>query len=190
MFKRLFSWGRKTNRVNASKEADGSPKWLDGYGGQTTDELIGLADTHRVDSVVLAFEEAIGAKAEREGPETLTQAERIVLAVEAVEREVNNGGFDQLLRNDSKAYAAEFALALQAIGRPDVAELAQQAIHSLGLPQPPTVEAIDLALEKDDDDRDAKLEDLDGRYFEIAGDLAPQLLAYIKLNRSEIVLRS
>jgi hypothetical protein len=189
MFKRLLSWGRKTNTAKPSVGADGRPPWLDGYTGQTTDDLIGLADTHRVDSVILAFEEAIATKADRLGA-TLTPEEHVVLAVEAVEREVNNGGFDALFRNSSKEYARNYVSALQAIGRPDVAELAKQAIDALGLKGAPTVEAIDLALDEDDEARDEKLDELDQRYLDMAGDLAPQLLSFIKANRAAIVLPS
>ena len=63
--------------------------FLDAYGGQTTDELIALESEYRIDSLVLAFEAALDAKAEH------SKQERVVLAVEAVEREVNNGGFTQ-----------------------------------------------------------------------------------------------
>ena len=43
------------------------PRWLDGYAGQSTDDLIALDGAYRTDSVVLAFEAAILAKAERLG---------------------------------------------------------------------------------------------------------------------------
>jgi hypothetical protein len=53
-----------------------------------------------------------------------------------------------------------------------------------------SVEAIDLALEQDDAARDEKLAELAERYYELAGDLAPDLLSFINANREEIVLRS
>jgi hypothetical protein len=188
MFKRLFSWGRRTKPAAANASA-GQPPWLDGYGGQTTAELIGLADTHRIDSVVLAFEEAIAAKAERHGATTLTTAELVVLAVEAIEREVNNGGFDQLFRNASKEHATNFVSALEAIERPDVAELARQAIAALRLGKRPlTIDAIDRAMEKDSDARDERFEELDDRYQEVAGDLAPAVLAFVKANSAQVLL--
>jgi hypothetical protein len=189
MFKRLLSWGRKTKSPAGGSSAAGQPPWLEGYGGQTTAQLIGLADTHRVDSVVLAFEEAISAKAERLGAGILTRAELMVLAVEAIEREVNNGGFDQLFRNSSKEHATNYVFALEAIGRPDLAELAKEAIAALRLgTRPLTIEAIDRAMDKDTDARDEKFEELDDRYLEVAGDLAPALLAFIKANTADVIL--
>jgi hypothetical protein len=187
MFKRLFSWGRKTKPRAGT--AAGQPPWLAGYGGQTTAELIGLGNTHRIDSVVLAFEEGISAKAERLGAGTLTRSELVVLAVEAVEREVNNGGFDQLFRNSSKEHATDYVSALEAIGRPDVAELAKQAIAALRLGKRPlTIEIIDRAMDKDSEARDEKFEELDDRYLEVGGDLAPALFAFIEANSAEVIL--
>jgi len=189
MFKRLFSWGRTKNARAARSASAGHAPWLNGYGGQTTAELISLADTHRVDSVVVAFDEAITAKAERLGATTLTTPEQVILAVEAIEREVNNGGFDQLFRNSSKEHATNYVSALEAIGRPDVADLAKQAIAALRLGKRPlTIEAIDRAMDKDSDARDEKFEELDDRYFAVAGDLAPALLAFIKANSANVSL--
>jgi hypothetical protein len=110
MHRRLSSWARTSDRGNVSVGPVGKRPWLDGYAGQTTDELIGLADTYRIDSVVLAFEEALAAKAERLGTASLTPAERVVLVVEAVEREVNNDGIDGLFFNPSKVYAPDLCL--------------------------------------------------------------------------------
>lgn len=76
------------------------PKWLD-YAGQTTDELLALAGEYRIDSLVCAFDEALGRKELAFGMDGLTPEERVVLAAEALEREVNNGGFDQLFVNVS-----------------------------------------------------------------------------------------
>jgi hypothetical protein len=189
MFKRLFSWGRKTKRAAGGGSAADQPSWLDGYGGQTAAALIDLGETHRIDSVVLAFEEAITAKAERLGVATLTTTELVVLAVEAIEREVNNGGFDQLFRNWSKEHAPNYVSALEAIGRPDLAELARQAIAALRLGKRPlTTDSIDRAMDKDSQARDERLEELDDRYIEVAGDLASPLFAFIKANTAEITI--
>ena len=59
------------------------PRWLEGYSGQTSEELIALEGQFRTDSLVLAFEEAISHKASREGTGRLSEAEVVVLAVEA-----------------------------------------------------------------------------------------------------------
>jgi len=61
----------------------------------------GLEGKYRIDSLVLAFEQAISRKAARAGDRRLANEERVRLAVEALEREVNNGGYDQFFLNPS-----------------------------------------------------------------------------------------
>src|SRR5450432_3253874 len=102
--------------------------WLD-YAGQSTQELLACGETHRVDSVVVAFDEAIGQK----DPHAITAEERVVLAVEALEREVNNGGFHQFFTNASCEYVPAIVDFLHAIGATTAAELAAEAIASLRL---------------------------------------------------------
>ncbi len=80
-------------------------QWLDGYNGESVDELIALEGKYRTDSLVLAFEQAMDQKEARVGEDKLTAEEHVILAVEALEREVNNGGYEQFFLNASRAGA-------------------------------------------------------------------------------------
>ncbi len=164
-------------------------EWLDEYSGQTTDELIALQGKYRTDSIVLAFEQALSQKAERVGPEGLTEEERVVLAIEALEREVNNGGYWQFFVNSSNEYASILVDALNRIGSAAAAGLTQQAIDVLGIDGPLTVEAIERAMEDESDERDDRLGECDGCYYRVVGDLAGPLLEFIKGNRDKITLQ-
>ncbi len=66
-------------RIAASKKSQPGPKWLE-YSGESADQLLSLEGKYRIDSLVLAFEQAINQKAEREGMPSLTDEERVVLA--------------------------------------------------------------------------------------------------------------
>ncbi|MBX3437178.1 MAG: DUF4375 domain-containing protein, partial [Planctomycetaceae bacterium] len=88
--------------------------FLDCYSGQTIQELIALKDSHRIDSLVLAVEQALRNKPDAE----LSEPERVVLAVEAMEREVNNGGYQQFFGNPSREYAGFLVRALGLIRCP------------------------------------------------------------------------
>src|SRR5215470_8182521 len=90
--------------------------FLSSYSGQSPEELLSLESAYRIDSLVLAFEEAVGQKARRQGPQSLSNQELIVLAVEALEREVNNGGYEQFFINSSKEFAPIMVEALGRIG--------------------------------------------------------------------------
>jgi hypothetical protein len=162
-------------------------RWLNGYSGQTTDELISLEGAFRTDSIVAAFAQAITQKAARLGDAQLSTPEQVVLAVEAVEDRVNSGGFDSLLRYES-ALVPHVVPSLVAIGGDAVADLARSAIEAVDIEGPVTANAIESAMDEENDARDDRLDALDRRYYEIAGDLADPLLEFIKSNRDQIKL--
>jgi len=169
-------------RVAAHVNSQPGPAWLDGYSGQSTDELVSFEHKYRIDSLVAAFEEAIGQKAERESMEALTDEERVVLAVEALEREVNNGGYDQFFVNSSREFAHIIVSALQRIGCKKTATITQRAIKAIGVSEL-TAEAIEAALAADDEQRSAKLSRCDDSYYKSAEPIAGRLFAFIRRTR-------
>jgi hypothetical protein len=80
-------------------------EWLKEYSGQTTEELLALEGVYRTDSLVVAFHQAIDQKAFKKGDDSLSQEEQIVPTIEALQTEVNNGGFSQFFINYSREYA-------------------------------------------------------------------------------------
>jgi Domain of unknown function (DUF4375) len=65
------------------------------YSGETTNELLGYPAQGQRDVLVRAFEEGLLRKATRTGERALSTEERTILAVRALDREVNNGGYHQ-----------------------------------------------------------------------------------------------
>ncbi|NOT01228.1 MAG: DUF4375 domain-containing protein [Phycisphaerales bacterium] len=159
--------------------------FLDGFSGETVGQLLALEETHRIDSLVLAFEQAIAQKAAREGSESLTIEEQTVLAVEALEREVNNGGYLQFFVNSSVEFAPIIVGALRRIGCPSVAAITESAISALRVPAL-SVGAIQRVIDDDDDIRDKVLGECDGRYFECRESIEDRLFSFIKANKSKI----
>jgi hypothetical protein len=157
-------------------------RWLKGFSGQTANELIALEGRYRTDSIVLAFEQAMDQKSARASEqglseeEALTEAERTILIVESVEREVNNGGYDQFFENCGDEYADVMEDALRRIGCPKTAEIARDAVAI----------AEEFGDETENDERTARLNEIDERYFESGEDIASSLFEYIKANRLEI----
>jgi hypothetical protein len=144
------------------REAEGrvSDDFLDSYGGQSTEELLALAGKYRIDSLVLAFEQAIQQKA------APSKEESYVLAVEGLEREVNNGGYRQFFDNSSNQYAGIIVEALQAIGCPKTAAMTADAIAGHG--------------------DEKKLAACDDRYYANDEPIADRLFAWIGNNRARI----
>lgn len=137
-------------------------EWFDGYSGQTVDQLLSSKGSYRTDSLVLAFEQALSQKSVRDIP--LTEAEQTVLAIEALEREVNNGGYDQFFRNTSQ-FAASIVNALRRIGCEKTAKITQQAVESW---------------------RQEDLTVCDKAYFEAAEPIAEKLFDFIEANKAMI----
>jgi hypothetical protein len=160
-------------------------KWLKGYSGQSVEELLLQEGEYRIDSLVLAFEEAILQKAEREGEHNLTEEENIVLAVEALEREVNNGGYHQFFINSSQEFVPTVVSALKRIGCMKTATITQQAIKALDVTHL-TLEAIEAAMAEEDEDRLTKLNRCDDSYYESAEPIAERLFAFIKANKATV----
>lgn len=160
-------------------------QWLDGYNGQTVDELVALEGKYRTDSLVLAFEQAMDQKAARVGDAKLTDEERVILAIEALEREVNNGGYGQFFVNSSREYAPIVVGALRRIGCPTTAEITQKAA-TIVQRMPITDEEIDNGTWGENDDRQEVLGECDTLYFERPENIEESLFAFIKANLAKI----
>lgn len=161
-------------------------EFLDEYSGQSVDELINMESKYRVDSLVLAFEQALQQKSDDSNGSRLTETEQIVLAVEALEREVNNGGYHQFFTNSSKEYAHIIVEALNNIGCPKTAEVSGQAIKCLGILGPLTEGSIDQAVSDNEDKIVDDMGDIDNLFYDAGEDIAGQLFEYIKKYKQQI----
>ena len=163
--------------------------FLESYDGQTTDELIALEARYRIDSLVLAFESALSRKAEQVGLQSLSWPERVVLAVESMEREVNSVGWVGFFSTPSQPYAAVLESALIAIECPGYAGLAARALAELRVQGPVDADSLSDALERGGDELSDALDDLDAEYQALGGEsIERQLFAFIKANRRDIRL--
>jgi hypothetical protein len=160
--------------------------FLQRYSGESVETLLALEPTHRIDSLVLAFEQGLDEKAHRVGYEALTTEELTILAIEALEREVNNGGYHQFFLNATQ-YAPTIVDALDRIDCPKVAAITTDAIAALHVPAI-TRAKIESVIYEDDEVRDGALSKCDDRYYECPEPIADQLFAFIKTNRNSIRL--
>lgn len=164
-------------------------EFLEQYEGQSVADLIALEERYRIDSLVLAFEQALQQKEAREGAAALSPEERAILAIEAFEREVNNGGYQQFFLNSSNEYAAAIVDALEAIGCPRVAATTRGAIAALRLDSDPSPSAVEAAVEAGGDGVAEVLGRLDEEFYDIADeDIAGCLFRYVKASEGKISL--
>ena len=157
-------------------------EWLDGSDGRSIEQLIELEESYRIDSIVLAIENALMAKAD------LTEAEQVVLAVEAMEREVNNGGFEQFFLNSSNEYVPVLVSALKRIGAAKTAEIADRAGTILGAAPDWLSERYEAAVSAAEESARAELSACDDAYYASGEAVADMLFAFIKANKADFDL--
>ncbi|MGA2598445.1 MAG: DUF4375 domain-containing protein [Bryobacteraceae bacterium] len=126
------------------------------------------------------LEEYSGQTAARLGEESLSGAERVVLAVEALEREVNNGGYSQFFTNTPAFVPTVVDSLLRAA-------ITGSAIDALLL-RDLTVQNIANAMAAEDDDINDELSRCDQLYYQSGESIEDQLFAFINANKDSITL--
>jgi len=164
----------------------GDAVFLDGYEGQSVDELILLAPTHRVDSILLAFESALDAKAMQVGLDSLTRVEKTILAIESYEREINNGGHAQFFANVPQ-FTAIIVESLKQIGCTEFAAVTEKAIAALGV-KDLTASIVTAACDDLTEDQEDELEACDDAFYGLNYTIGANLFEFIKDNRLSISL--
>jgi hypothetical protein len=148
-------------------------KFLEAYSGESPAQLIALEATHRIDSLVLAFEQGIGMRPNATDLSSLTTTERAVLAIEALEREVNNGGYGQFFSNTDDEFNPHIVDALEQIGCPLTAQITRDALDAKQLPADAQLQA---------------LHECDKRYDNSGEPIADRLFTYIKSHVNDVRL--
>jgi hypothetical protein len=159
--------------------------WLE-YSGQATAELLACKNTHRTDSLLCAFELGVQAKLDQKGEDTLTEAEQLLLAVSALEREVNNGGYHQFFTNSSGQFAPIIVDSLLRIQCTTIADITARAIAALD-PRELSAEALYEAACTEDPERDEILDACDNEYYQLV-EIEPNLFNFVEAHQHEIQL--
>lgn len=178
--------------------------------GKSVDDLVALTNDKSECEFLFAIEMAIQQKEERVGDANLSPEERIVLAIESLEREVNNGGYNLFFINSSRQYATIIVESLIRIGCPEVAALtrkALEAIHAAAWTPESIVSAVASYAEEEqrrwkikgkllhripanvEDSHDAMREELnkcDEMFYQTDENIGLRLVDFIKANKVSI----
>lgn len=157
------------------------------YSGETTNELLGYPAQEQREALVRAFEEGLLRKATRTAERALSTEERTILAVRALDRAVNNGGYHQFFCNSSKRFAPEIVQSLSRIGCRRTAKITQRAIKALRA-APLTVAGIEAAMRKTNEERDRELERCDECFYRSPQGISRRLYAFVKSKRKRVRL--
>jgi hypothetical protein len=160
--------------------------FLSGWSGETAQELFALEASHRIESLVLAFEQAL---LEKERKKPLSEPERDVLAIETLERDVNNGGYSQFFLNSPLEYVSSIVGALQRIGCPRTAAVTERAIAALRLGADLSPVALEERVMNAEPATQNEWLSCDREYLESGEDIAGRLFAYLKQHQVLVSLR-
>lgn len=132
---------------------------------------------------VLALSEWLGKKC-RYGEEisALSRPERVVYVCQALEAEVNNGGFSQFFFNSSGELANEVVDAFAAIGAVKTAEICKKAVSIYDGEVPADRDERDELIE-DNEEAEEILEECDSAFFAYEEDLCGLIRAYVLENK-------
>jgi len=134
----------------------------------------------------MTLEEAFQRVCARRGQvgfDALTEPEKVLVTLWALEAEVNNGGFDQFFFNSSGDCAYFAPRALQILGATEMSEIAARANAVFGPDGPPREwNARQEALFALSDSAQTLLEALDVAFFAYPEDLAQLVARYVRAN--------
>lgn len=144
-----------------------------------------MEDRYRIDSLIVALHQALDQKSFRLGDAALSEAENTVIAIEALETEVNNGGYGLFFSNSSNEYVGRIVSDLMSIGCDETARITNRAIQALGLSDL-NPEAVSDRAQEDDDALFDVLGECDGAYLALRVDIAAKLFEFVKKNKDKI----
>ena len=157
--------------------------------GRRTDEILRHANSNSMNTVLGASNYRIGQKAEARGNSALTDTERKFCAIQSLEAEVNNGGFDQYFFN-SAGGDAEMALAgLKEMGASSAAVLLERAMAVFPGSKPPSDRSQRWkVMDKIKAHSEPVWEKCDSEFYKLNESLGDLSLAYAIKKRTEIIL--
>ncbi|WP_298521191.1 DMP19 family protein [uncultured Kordia sp.] len=154
---------------------------------KSLDEILQLEDATET---VIQIDELLWGKSKNDTNfESLNDYEKNVLFIGMLEREVNNGGFDQYFFNSSGEYAHETLTALKDINAPKMAAILHQAIKIFPtVPIPKNAEARRECMEKISETITDNWDSLDNEFYQYPENLTELSIEYVKNNKSKFQL--
>ena len=167
-------------------------KFLDTYSGQSIQELIDLEKEYRIDSIISVIESVLNKKKDDKGKDSFSKEELVILSVEALERNVNHGGYHYFFCTPSNEYGNIIVDSLKTIQCPKTARITEGAIKILGIKDDITVEKMEKVLYEEDDSINERimdeLEEWDNKFHQTKESIETKLFEYIIENKDKITL--
>ena len=135
----------------------------------------------------IALSDLVFGRYDSEGFASLRPAEQVALCVDALEREVANGGLDQFFFNSSGDQAHETLSALETIGAKQAAKILREAMAVFpgGVVPTDRDQRCDVAMAALPESARETWSELDGRFYEYPDNITELMRAYVKAHRDE-----
>ena len=147
----------------------------------TVEEVLAEQDAT---SFAIALSNLVFPRWDRDGYSSLTPAERVAYCIDALEREVSNGGFRQFFDNSSGDTAMDTVAALDAIGASQAAALVHRAVAMFPGSDPPRDRDTRCALmEQLPAAAEEEWSALDDQFYAYPDDLTSLLRRYVETER-------
>jgi len=146
------------------------------------EELLNSDDTN---SSIIDLDNFIGELCDYgDNMDVLSEPQKNFYLNQNLEREINNGGFNQYFINSSGDYAHETIQSLKLIGANHTADILQKAIDQFPDKKVPKDrdERIEI-VEKIEETANEVWEDLDQKFFEYVDDLNALNIEYVRRNK-------
>lgn len=152
---------------------------------RTVDEALGHASDN---DFAIAMSNLVFAREAAVGYDALTPAERVVFLLDGLEREVNNGGFEQFFVNSAGDHSVDTPAALRSLGANRVAAIVEGALATFPGGQPAQdrnvrqgqVQSLSPGLR-------GELERLDAEFLGYPEPLAALERRYVQVHRTEFL---
>ena len=145
------------------------------------------------ENFIVALDQYIAEKCEYgDKMEVLNVDQRVFYITQALEMEVNNGGFAQFFFNSSGGFANELVFSFKKIGAMKTAEICKKAISIYGDKVPTDRDERENVLTPDDENEEERIEEVlnecDDAFFEYEDDLVELNYQFI-INNKESFLK-
>jgi hypothetical protein len=118
-------------------------------------------------------------------PDKLTECEKNIVYIEELEREINNGGFNQYFFNSSGDFAMETINALKVVESKFFLEILQEAINKFPNKTVPKDRYERQELLAEIDENIELWEELDNRFYKYEENIYDLMIKYINKNINE-----
>ena len=157
--------------------------------GDESPDVDGLIDSEDLNASIITLDDHISKICDYgDSVERLNAHQKVFFWIQSLEREINNGGFNQYYFNNSGDFAHETVESLKAIGAEKTALILQKANHQFpGNRVPKDRDERQDVLEQIENDANKIWDELDKEFCAYEEDLNALNMKYVKAHRSDFM---